>query len=228
MAVVEVVEAPAVAAVAVAAAAAAATAAAAVAGPAYSVLRCSPFTPTSVSLRFPPSSCLSRPSHSLFLSPCAHPRLPLSTIEPSHSFPFSFPLAPPERTSPFLPPSLAPTHVRFLSFCVPRLPSFSATLVSSPSFHAFVPRLSLRPSSSPASHTHRSPLSPSFTPSFFFLLRTSLVLLILHFRLFFLRLSSSRSRPRIADERFDGANRSPAIDGKSWHAPQRSIEIDRS
>lgn len=219
MAVVEVVEAPAVAAVA---------AAAAVAGPAYSVLRCSPFTPTSVSLRFPPFLPLPSVSFSLpfavrtsetaslyhraltLLSLFLSSRSSRAYLSVSSSFSRSHARALPLVLRPS--PSLLFRHTRFVSL-VPRLRPAPPPFVRHP-----------RPPPTPIALPFR-PLSPHLSSSSF--VRLSFFSSFI-FVFFFLRLSSSRSQPRIADERFDGANRSPAIDGKSWHAPQRSIEIDRS
>lgn len=79
-------------------------------------------------------------------------------------------LASPKCTS-FLSPPLSPTHMYLLSLFVTYLPSFSVTIVSPPSFRSFVPRLFLRPSHSPTSHTHCSPLfhplPPHLSSSFF-------------------------------------------------------------
>lgn len=207
----------------------AAAVAAAVAGPAQSVLCYSVLSPVSVSL------CLALPASPvrrlLSLLPCARP-----TASLYHRTLILLSLFLPSRSSNVLLrfflflslPRTVHSHLRSLSlslccllFCHDRFISLSHSvpwlLVSLFVHHP-----------QPTSHTHCPPLSPSFSPSFFFFLPASLILLIPFSSFFFLRLSSYRSRPRIADEPLDRVNRSSAIDGKSWHAPRRSIEIDRS
>lgn len=155
--------------------------AAAVAGPAQSVLCCSVLSPVSVSL------CLALPASPvrrlLSLLPCARPTaslyhrtlILLSLFLPSRSS---------NSASPFLPLPLSPTHrafARSLSLFVARLLSFSATIVSSLSLSHSVPWLLVSlfvRHPQPTSHTHCPPLSPSFSPSFFFFLPASLILLI--------------------------------------------------
>lgn len=209
----------------------AAAVAAAVAGPAQSVLCYSVLTPVSVSL------CLALPASPvrrlLSLSPCARP-----TASLYHRTLILLSLFLPSRSSNVLLrfflflslPRTVHSHSRSLSLSL----SFCCLLFChdrfiSLSFRPLAPRLSVRPS--PSTHLPHPLPSPFALFHSIFLLLSSCVSHSSHsifVFFFFLRLSSYRSRPRIADEPLDRVNRSSAIDGKSWHAPRRSIEIDRS
>lgn len=203
--------------------------AAAVAGPAQSVLCYSALTPLSVSL------CLALPASPvrrlLSLLPCARP-----TASLYHRTLILLSLFLPSRSSNVLlrfflflslPRTVHSARALSLFLLPPFLPrSFHLSLP----FRPLAPRLSVRPS--PSTHLPHPLPSPFALFLSIFLLLSSCVSHSSHsifvFFFFFLRLSSYRSRPRIADEPLDRVNRSSAIDGKSWHAPRRSIEIDRS
>lgn len=160
----------------------AAAVAAAVAGPAQSVLcytRCSRRSPSPSVLPFLP---LPSVAYSLFCR--AHVRLPLSTIEPSSSFPFSFPLAPQTCFSVSSSSSLshAPcTRALSLFLLPPFLPrSFHLSLIPSLGSSSLCSSVTLNPPPTPTALPFR-PLSLHLSSSFF--LRLSFF--SFHFRLFF-------------------------------------------